>query len=69
MNHFIHHYVYEDLWQPLWENWVAGIVAAGVAYFWKGKKWLRKHEEHQRKISEIHAHLLGNANVAKRKIK
>lgn len=54
---FLHHWLYEDVYQPVWPNWVTGIVASVVVYFWKGKAWLRKHEEHQQKIAEIHEHL------------
>lgn len=60
MNLF-HHWIYEDLYVPVWPNWVAGGIAATAAYFWKGRAWLRRHAEHQRKITEIHEHLLGKA--------
>lgn len=55
---FIHHYLWQDLWSPVWPNWVAGIGASIVLWFWKGKAWFRKHEEHQKRVAEIHAHLL-----------
>lgn len=60
---FLHHWLYEDLWVPVWPNWFAAIIGFAVGYFWKGKAWLRKHEEHQKKIAEIHEHLLGRQNA------
>lgn len=57
MWHFIHHWIYGDLWVPVWPNWAAGIIGGVVVYTWKGRAWLKRHEEHQRKIDEIHTHL------------
>jgi len=57
MINFLHHWVYQDIYQPVWPNWVAGIVAGSVLWFWKGRKWLRKLEEHMRHTKEIHEHL------------
>jgi len=54
---FIHRWVYEDIYVPVWPNWVAGIIASGALYFWKGRAWLKRHREHERKITEIHNHL------------
>ena len=57
MNHLLYHYIYQDIYVPVWPNWVAGIIAGSVAYFWKGRAWLKRHAEHQKKIAEIHEHL------------
>jgi hypothetical protein len=57
MIHFLYHYLYQDVYVPVWPNWVAGIVATVVVYFWKGKKWIRHHEEHRQRIKDIHEHL------------
>lgn len=55
--HLLYHYVYQDIYVPVWPNWVAGIVVAVVAWFWKGKKLWHRHEEHQQRIKDIHKHL------------
>lgn len=55
---FLHHWLWEDIWVPVWPNWCAGIVASAVIWFWKGKQWFKRHEAHQKKIDDIHKHLL-----------
>jgi hypothetical protein len=57
MIHFIYHWIYEDFWVLVWPNWAAGAGGFYAGYLWKGKKLLREHREHQKKIAEIHDHL------------
>jgi hypothetical protein len=60
MWHFIYRWIYRDVWCVAYGNWVAGVIGFGAAYFWKGRAWLHKHEEHQRKIAELHEHFIGS---------
>lgn len=57
MFNFLHHWIYQDIYQPVWPNWVAGAVAAPIAFFWGKafeKRAIKRHEDLKRHITETY---------------
>lgn len=47
---FIYHWLWQDVWVPVWPNWVAGIVVAIIAWFWKIEPHFKKIHEHNARV-------------------
>lgn len=70
MWHFIYHWIYLDIWCITFPNWIAGLVAAPIAFFW-GKAFerrailrhndMKRHitKEHEKSRAHLEAHIRG----------
>jgi hypothetical protein len=55
--HFIYHWIYQDIWCITFPNWIAGLVAAPIAFFWGKafeKRSIKRHEDLKAHISAEH---------------
>jgi hypothetical protein len=54
---FLHHWVYQDIYQPAFPNWIAGLVAAPIAFFWGKafeKRAILRHNDMKQHITKEH---------------